>query len=73
LPGAIKRSAKSSNQLFFLFDLYIWAEAFLGMPIIPATDLASAARIIELVGDSVKLICLKGQQNLRVIFVAEAK
>jgi hypothetical protein len=63
MPGETKRSAKSRSNYFFDLSVFL-GRNYSGMPIIPAADVASAARIIKLAGHTVKLICSRGKQMI---------
>src|SRR5262245_21729016 len=63
LPGVTKLRAKSRFNYFFALSVS-FGRNYSGMPIIPATNVALAARIIKLLEQAVKSICSRGEQIL---------
>jgi hypothetical protein len=55
-------SAESTVRIISSLDLSLYGRNYSGMPIIPAANIASAARNIKLGGHAVKAICSSDQQ-----------
>jgi hypothetical protein len=69
MPAKLDQARRDESRRGIQFELFLRLSVSLGrdysgMPVIPAVNLALAARIIKLAGHAVKAICSGEQQTL---------